>query len=90
MITQIKTDHIIPMFFILIMGLLVGAILLNAPVILLFMLAGGASLMVGLQWYDVYTTSTGLTIGLMLIAYALACLAFAFRYLFWKGTISEE
>ena len=57
---------------------------------LLFMLAGGASLMVGLQWYDVYVTSTGLTIGLMLIGYSFVCIAFAFRCLFWRGTISEE
>ena len=56
---------------------------------LLFMLAGGASLMVGLQWYDVYTTSTGLTIGLMLIAYALVCIAFAFRCLLW-GEFDED
>ena len=56
---------------------------------LLFMLAAGASLMTGLQWYDVYTTSTGLTIGLMLIAYSLVCIAFAFRCLFWRGERTE-
>lgn len=57
---------------------------------LLFMLTAGISLMVGLQWYDVYTTSAGLTVGLMMIAYAFVCIAFAFRCLFWRGTISEE
>ena len=57
---------------------------------LLFMLAGGASLMVGLQWYDVYTDNTGLTIGLMLIGYSFTCMAFAFRCLFWTERISEE
>ena len=57
---------------------------------LLFMLAGGASLMVGLQWYDVFPTSTGLTIGLMLIAYSFVCIAFAFGCLFWRERISEE
>lgn len=51
---------------------------------LLFMLAAGASLMVGLQWYDVYTTPAGLTIGLMLIGYSFVCIAFAFRCLFWR------
>ena len=56
---------------------------------LLFMLAGGASLMVGLQWYDVYTTSTGLTIGLMLIGYSFVCIAFAFRCLLW-GEFDED
>lgn len=57
---------------------------------LLFMLAAGASLMVGLQWYDVYTTSTGLTIGLMLIAYSFVCIAFAFRCLFWREYGDED
>lgn len=54
---------------------------------LLFMLAAGTSLMVGLHWYDVYTTPAGLTIGLMLIGYSFVCVAFAFRCLFWR---SEE
>ena len=57
---------------------------------LLFMLAGGASLMVGLQWYDVYTTPAGLTIGLMLIAYALVCIGFAFRCIFWRDRITPN
>lgn len=52
---------------------------------LLFMLAAGTSLMVGLHWYDVYTTSAGLTIGLMLISYSFVCVAFAFRCLFWRS-----
>ena len=50
---------------------------------LLFMLTAGVSLMVGLQWYDVYTTPTGMAIGLMLIAYSFVCIAFAYRCLFW-------
>lgn len=60
------------------------------PNALLFMLAAGTSLLVGLQWYDVYTTPTGLTIGLMLIAYSLVCVAFAFRCLFWREFREEE
>ena len=55
-----------------------------------FMLAAGTSLMLGLHWYDVYVTNTGLTVGLMLIVYSFVCVAFAFRCLFWKGDISEE
>jgi len=57
---------------------------------LLFMLAGGASLIVGLQWYDVYSTHAGLTISLMLIAYSLVCIAFAFLFLFWREKITGE
>ena len=57
---------------------------------LMFMLAAGTSMIVGLQWYDVYTTNTGLTIGLMLIGYSFTCMAFAFRCLFWTERISEE
>jgi len=57
----------------------------------LFMIAAGASIMLGLQWYDAYTTGTGLTMGLMLIAYALVCIAFAFRCIFWRNKeINEE
>ena len=51
----------------------------------LFMLAGGASMMLGLFWYDVYTTDVGLSIGLMLIAYSFVCFGFGFRVIFWSG-----
>ena len=51
---------------------------------LLFMLTAGASMMVGLQWFDVYTTDTGLSISLMLIAYSLVCAGFAFACIFLK------
>lgn len=57
---------------------------------LLFMLLAGASLMVGFQWYDVYTTPVGLTISLILIAYSLVCLGFAFRCIFWRENKDEE
>lgn len=56
---------------------------------LLFMLAAGASIMVGLQWYDVYTTSTGLAIALMLIAYSLVCVGFAFACIFRRERETE-
>jgi len=51
----------------------------------LFMLAGGASIMLGLYWYDVYTTDVGLGISLMLIMYSFICLAFAYSTLLWRG-----
>ena len=49
----------------------------------LFMLAGGASFMLGLQWYDVYVTDSGLGIALMLIAYAFVCFGFGYKCIFW-------
>ena len=55
-----------------------------------FMLAAGASMMLGLYWYDVYTTNIGLALGLMLIAYSLVCVGFAFRCIFWKDRLREE
>ena len=51
---------------------------------ILFMITAGISLMVGLQWFDVYATDTGLTISLMLMAYSLVCIGIAFRCLFWR------
>ena len=47
-----------------------------------FMLTAGVSLMLGLGWYDVYSTETGLSISLMLVGYSLACAAFAFACIF--------
>jgi len=55
-----------------------------------FMLAAGASIMLGLYWYDVYTTNLGLALGLMLIAYSLVCVGFAFRCIFQKDRLREE
>jgi len=57
---------------------------------LLFMLVAGASLILGFGFYDAFTTNLGLTLGLMMVVYALVCVAFAFRCLFWRGDISEE
>ena len=57
---------------------------------LLFMMAAGTSLMLGLDWYDVYTTNIGLTISLMLMAYALVCLGYAFRCIFWRDRLRDE
>jgi len=49
----------------------------------LFMITAGMALMLGLQWFDIYTTDSGLSYSLMLIAYSIACLGFAFRSIFW-------
>ena len=54
----------------------------NAP---LFMVTAGISIMVGLQWFDVYTDNTGMAISLLLIIYSFTCLVFAFRCIFWSG-----
>jgi len=58
---------------------------------LLFMLAAGASIMLGLEWYDIYLTDLGLAISLMLITYSFVCIGFAFRFIFWRkeGIIEE-
>lgn len=55
-----------------------------------FMLAAGASMMLGLHWFDVYTTNSGLGISLMLIAYSLVMLGFAYRAIFWYGGTSDD
>ena len=43
----------------------------------LFMLTAGASIMLGLYWFDVYTTDVGLGISLMIILYSFMCLGAA-------------
>lgn len=58
---------------------------LSAP---LFMVAAGVSFMTGFYWYDAYTTNIGLTVGLMLAAYGLVCIGFAFRCIFWREDVS--
>ena len=55
---------------------------------LLFMLAGGSSLMLGLAWYDAYDTNLALGMSLMVILYAIACIAFAF-YTLYTGKIKK-
>lgn len=49
-----------------------------------FMLAAGSSIILGFYWYDVYTNNMGLTMGLMLIAYGLVCVGYAYRCIFWR------
>lgn len=57
---------------------------------ILFMLVAGTALITGLYWYDAFTDNLGLTIGLMLLLYALACVAFAFRMIFWREIPRHE
>ena len=53
---------------------------------ILFMVMAGISIALGFNWYDVYLTNLGLTVGLMLIAFSLYCIGMAFRMLFWDRT----
>ena len=55
-----------------------------------FMIVGGAAMMAGLEFYDVYTNDTGLAVSLCLIGYAFIAIAFAFRYIFWTGESRED
>lgn len=57
---------------------------------ILFIVAAGISIMVGLAWYDQYVTNLGLAVGLMLITYSLYCIGMAFRLLFWNRESGEE
>lgn len=54
---------------------------------LLFMMVAGVALVLGLYWYDAFTTNIGLTIGLVLIGYGIVCAGLALRCLFWKEDI---
>ena len=56
---------------------------------LCFMVAAGASLMTGLYWYDTYTNELGLSMGILLIVYGLACPGFALQCLFWRKQAGE-
>lgn len=56
----------------------------------LFMLTAGASIVFGFYWYDAFTTNLGLALGLMMMAYALVCVGFAFRCIFWRNKEINE
>jgi len=56
----------------------------------LFMLAAGASLIVGLYWFDTFTTNMGLAVGILLVSFALVCVGFAYRCIFWRDRLREE
>lgn len=51
-----------------------------------YMLSGGISCILGLQWYDCYTSKMGLTVALMLLANWLLMWGLAYRTLFWRET----
>lgn len=55
-----------------------------------FMLAAGVSLIMGLYWFDIFTTNLGLTVGLMFIAYSFVCVGYAFRCIFFRDRTGGE
>jgi hypothetical protein len=57
---------------------------------ILFMITAGIAIITGLNAPDILsgisaTSSLGVTVGLMLILYALCCAGWAFKLMFWKG-----
>lgn len=54
------------------------------PIAPLFMIMAGISLMLGLYWFDVFTTEIGMAISLGLIAYSLLCIGYAYKVIFWQ------
>lgn len=56
----------------------------------LFLLTAGISVMLGLSWYNNFETSPGLTIALVLVAYGVVCICYAFRCLFIKHEGEED
>ena len=54
-----------------------------------WMVAGGISLALGLYWYNVYTNSMGLSVSLVLIVYWLVCWGYAYAQLFASGKAEE-
>lgn len=85
---QWSTFIMIALGLILIIGLSILAFWKYNAV--LFMLLAGASIVFGLYWFDALTTNLGLSLGLMLIAYSLVCIGFAFVCIFRRGRITEE
>lgn len=71
-------------FMTLLAVILLSVLAFWRPYAPLFMITAGASLMLGLCWYDAYTTGPGLTISLVFIGYALVCIAFAYRLIFQR------
>lgn len=52
---------------------------------IIYMLLAGMSLMIGLEWYDVYAGELGMAISLVLMAYSLMCVGYAYRFILWSG-----
>ena len=55
------------------------------PLVPLFMIIGGISLMLGLYWFDVFNNSIGLAISLILIAYSFFSIGYAIKVALWEG-----
>ena len=60
------------------------------PIAPLFMLMAGVSLILGLYWFDVFTTEIGMAVSLALIGYALVCMGYAFTVAFLGGSENGE
>lgn len=54
----------------------------NAP---LFMILAGMALMIGLNWYNIYTDGMGMAISLALIGYCFLCIGYTFKVIFWQS-----
>ena len=55
------------------------------PIAPLFMIMAGTSLMLGLYWFDIFTTNIGMAVSLALIAYSIICMGYAFKVALWDG-----
>ena len=58
--------------------------------VVLFMLLAAASIILGFCWYDTFTTNLGLAVSLVLIAYSLASIGFAFACIFRRERRTGE
>jgi len=73
-----------------ILGLSTLAFWLRTFQALLFMIVAGAALILGFFWYDAFTTSLGLALGLMMLLYAMVCVGLGFWCIFWRGKANSE
>ena len=56
----------------------------------ILMLTAAASIFWGIYYFDTFVTNLGLSVGIVVIAYALVCLGFAFRCIFWRDRLREN
>lgn len=57
---------------------------------IVFMALGGAAVIFGFAWYDAFTTTLGLALGLMMFLYGLGCFGFGFACMFWRRPKRES
>lgn len=56
---------------------------------LLFLIISGIALMTGLGWYNAFPTDVGLSVSLMLIAYAFVAVGFGLKVMLWRSEEDE-